>query len=95
MVALSAGVALDDGLTDRIRTALRTGISPRHVPDQIISVPSVLRTISGKTVEVPVKRVLAGADPAAVVTKDALADPAAWAGLVDAVRGDGMVREAR
>lgn len=92
MVVLAADATLDDDLTARIRTALRTGISPRHVPDRIVAVPSVPRTISGKKVEVPVKRVLAGADPATVVTEDALADPAAWAGLVDAVRAAGVVR---
>ena len=92
MVVLAADTTLDDDLTARIRTALRTGISPRHVPDRIVAVPSVPRTISGKKVEVPVKRVLAGADPTTVVTEDALADPAAWAGLVDAVRAAGVVR---
>ena len=92
MVVLAADATLDDDLTARIRTALRAGISPRHVPDRIVAVPSVPRTISGKKVEVPVKRVLAGADPTTVVTEDALADPAAWAGLVDAVRAAGVVR---
>ena len=92
MVVLEGGATLDDELTGRIRTALRTGISPRHVPDRIVAVPSVPRTISGKKVEVPVKRVLAGADPTTVVTEDALADPAAWTGLVDAVRAAGVVR---
>ena len=92
LVTLAAGATLDDKLEGRLRTALRAGISPRHVPDRIIAVPSVPRTISGKKVEVPVKRVLGGADPATVVTRDALADPAAWEALVDAVRAAGAVQ---
>ncbi len=92
MVALSAGAELDDELVTQVRSALRTGISPRHVPDRIVEVPAVPRTISGKKVEVPVKRLLTGADPDTVVTQDALADPAAWAGLVDAVRAAGLIR---
>jgi acetoacetyl-CoA synthetase len=92
LVALAPGVQLDDELTARVRAALRAGISPRHVPDRIVEVPTVPRTISGKKVEVPVKRLLTGADPDAVVTRDALAEPAAWAGLVDAVRAAGLLR---
>jgi acetoacetyl-CoA synthetase len=85
MVAVAGGGALDDELAGRIRTALRQQLSPRHVPDRIIAVPGVPRTISGKKVEVPVKRVLAGGDPATVVTRDALADPAVWDRLVAAI----------
>ncbi len=85
MVAVAGGGALDDDLAGRIRTALRQQLSPRHVPDRIIAVPGVPRTISGKKVEVPVKRVLAGGDPATVVTRDALADPAVWDRLVAAI----------
>jgi acetoacetyl-CoA synthetase len=93
LVALTAGAALDDDLVARVRAAVRTHISPRHVPDRVVAVPSIPRTISGKKVEVPVKRLLAGSDPATVVTRDALADPSAWDGLVAAVRAAGLVRE--
>jgi acetoacetyl-CoA synthetase len=93
LVALTAGAALHDELGARVRAAVRTHISPRHVPDRIVAVPSVPRTISGKKLEVPVKRLLAGADPQTVVTRDALADPTAWDGLVAAVRAAGIVRE--
>jgi acetoacetyl-CoA synthetase len=92
LVVLEAGATLDDELEGRLRAALRSGISPRHVPDRIIAVPSVPRTISGKKVEVPVKRVLGGADPTTVVTRDALAEPTAWEALLDAVRAAGAVR---
>ena len=92
LVVLEAGATLDGELEGRLRAALRSGISPRHVPDRIIAVPSVPRTISGKKVEVPVKRVLGGADPTTVVTRDARAEPTAWEPLLDAVRGAGAVR---
>lgn len=93
LVALTAGAALDDDLVTRVRAAVRSHISPRHVPDRVVAVPSIPRTISGKKVEVPVKRLLAGSDPATVVTRDALADPSSWEGLVAAVRAAGIVRE--
>jgi acetoacetyl-CoA synthetase len=83
-VALHIGTALDDDLTRRIATAIRTGISPRHVPDRLVEVPSIPRTISGKKVEVPVKRLLSGRG-GELVARDALADPAAWDALVVAV----------
>ncbi|HVW47123.1 MAG TPA: hypothetical protein VHA76_08720, partial [Solirubrobacterales bacterium] len=51
--------------------------SPRHVPDRIRRVAAVPRTLSGKVVEVPVKRILMGADPAEVLSRDSLANPEA------------------
>ena len=92
LIALEPGSVLDGELDRRLRMALRAGISPRHVPDRIISVLSIPRTISGKKVEVPVKRVIGGADPLTVVTRDALADPTAWEALIDAVRAAGVIR---
>jgi acetoacetyl-CoA synthetase len=87
-VALDEGVVLDDELARRIRAAIRTGISPRHVPDRLIQVPDVPRTISGKKVEVPVKRLLAGRSSDEVVARDSLARPEAWDALVAAVEDD-------
>lgn len=95
MVALRDGAVLNDELTDQLCTSLRDGISPRHVPDQIVAVPSIPRTISGKKVEVPVKRLLTGSDPATVVVRDALADPAAWDDLLEVVQEAGLVRARR
>ena len=74
-VVLRDGAALDDGLRARIKAALRDGLSPRHVPDAILAVPAIPRTLSGKKLEVPVKRILAGMPPDAAASKDALADP--------------------
>jgi acetoacetyl-CoA synthetase len=60
-VRLAEGAALDDALRDRIRTAVRSQLSPRHVPDEVIAVPGVPHTLTGKRIEVPVKRLLQGA----------------------------------
>jgi acetoacetyl-CoA synthetase len=74
-VAPAGGAPLDDALRDRIRTALRTELSPRHVPDEIHEVPGVPRTLSGKKLEVPVKRILGGADPDRAASRGSLANP--------------------
>ena len=60
-VQLAEGAVLDDALRDRIRTAIRGQLSPRHVPDEVIAVPGVPHTLTGKRIEVPVKRLLQGA----------------------------------
>jgi acetoacetyl-CoA synthetase len=76
-VALARGGELDEALGARIRDALRRDLSPRHVPDAIEVVPSVPRTLSGKKLEVPVKRILSGTPAEEAAARDALADPAA------------------
>jgi acetoacetyl-CoA synthetase len=76
-LALAPGATLDDDLRDAIVRDLRTELSPRHVPDTIEAVPSVPRTLSGKKLEVPVKRILGGADPDTVASRSSLADPSA------------------
>jgi len=68
---------LPDDVVAAIRTALRTELSPRHVPDEIHVVPAIPTTLSGKKLEVPVKRILAGADPSTVASRDSLKDPTA------------------
>ena len=75
-VALSDGAVLDDGLRGRLRTALREALSPRHVPDEVIAVPAVPRTLNGKKLEVPVKRLLCGVPLDKAVSLAAVADPA-------------------
>jgi acetoacetyl-CoA synthetase len=74
-VAAVAGVEVDDALRDRLRSALRSELSPRHVPDEIVAVPSVPRTLSGKKLEVPVKRILRGADAGQAASRGSLANP--------------------
>jgi acetoacetyl-CoA synthetase len=76
-VATRDGRALDAPLRRRIVEALRGELSPRHVPDSIVAVPAIPRTLSGKKLEVPVKRILLGAPAEVAASKDALADPRA------------------
>jgi acetoacetyl-CoA synthetase len=68
---------LDDELAGEIRRRVREHCSPRHVPDAIHRIDEVPRTLSNKKLEVPVKRILQGADPAKVASRDSLANPAA------------------
>ncbi len=76
-VTLASGRQLDDDLRRTIARTIREQLSPRHVPDALHVVPGIPRTISGKKLEVPVKRLLAGEPLAAVVNPGALADPTA------------------
>ena len=76
-IVLAPGAELDDALRRTIAARLRTDCSPRHVPDEVFAVPEVPRTRTGKLLEVPIKRILMGADPDAVLDREALADPAA------------------
>ena len=74
-VVLRDGQELTDELLEGLRVRLRTELSPRHVPDQIQAVPAIPRTISGKKLEVPVKRILLGAAASQVASTSALQDP--------------------
>jgi len=74
-VLLAPGAELDDDLRGRVRRALARELSPRHTPDVVEAVPTIPRTLSGKKLELPVKRILGGADPESVASKDSLADP--------------------
>jgi len=76
-VVLREGASLDDDLVAAIRRRIREDCSPRHVPDEVIAIPEVPRTLSGKVLEVPVKRILMGGSPEQVVARDALANPEA------------------
>ena len=74
-LVLADGSDLDDELTGRIKAALRTALSPRHVPDEIRQVPGIPRTLSGKKLEVPVRKILLGTPVADAADPDALANP--------------------
>ncbi|MEP7053147.1 MAG: acetoacetate--CoA ligase [Pseudomonadota bacterium] len=76
-VVLAQGAELDAALKKRIQAEVRRELSPRHVPDQILSVPAMPRTLNGKKLEVPVKRLLLGAAPESVASRDTLSNPAA------------------
>jgi acetoacetyl-CoA synthetase len=75
-VALEVGVGLDDGLRALLAGSLRAQVSPRHVPDEIVEVATIPRTLTGKKLETPVKRILQGAAVHEVASRDALIDPA-------------------
>ena len=77
LVACAPGATLDDDLRRSIVAALRRDLSPRHVPDVIDVVRAIPRTLSGKKLEVPIKRLLLGEDPERVASRGSLADPTA------------------
>ena len=85
-VALRPGAGLDEDLRARIRAALRTQLSPRHVPDSIEVVPAVPRTMTGKKLETPIKQILRGRAPSDVVSPDAVSDFSAIAEFVRLAR---------
>jgi len=74
-LVLADGRDLDDALAGRIKAALRSALSPRHVPDEIHQVPGIPRTLSGKKLEVPVRKILLGTPAADAADPDALANP--------------------
>jgi acetoacetyl-CoA synthetase len=76
-VVLREGAELTDELTDQIRRRIREQCSPRHVPDEIFQIAEVPRTLSGKVLEVPVKRILTGTPAEQAASRDSLANPAA------------------
>jgi acetoacetyl-CoA synthetase len=76
-VVLAEGAELDDALKGRIAQRIREDCSPRHVPNEAYAVDEVPRTLSGKVLEVPVKRILSGTDPAKAASRDSLANPEA------------------
>jgi acetoacetyl-CoA synthetase len=74
-VALADDVEFDEGLRAKIVNAIRTGASPRHVPDDVIAVAGIPRTMTGKRLEIPIKRILLGANPSDVLTPSAVDRP--------------------
>jgi acetoacetyl-CoA synthetase len=74
-VILKEGVELNDALKREINSVIRSENSPRHVPDEIISVPDLPYTVSGKKTETPVKKILMGKDPKQVVNAGSLRNP--------------------
>ena len=74
-VVLRDGVALDDAFRSRIARKLRTDLSPRHVPDEVHGIASVPRTLSGKKLEVPVRKILTGTGVEEAMSRDAMGNP--------------------
>jgi len=86
-VVLAPNVTLDDPLRKRINDALRRALSPRHTADRIFAVPEIPKTLNGKKLEIPVKRMLMGKPLAGAVSEGAVANPASLAVLVETYRG--------
>jgi acetoacetyl-CoA synthetase len=76
-VKLAGGRVLDERIRGEIRDRLRKEYTPRHVPDKIIQVPAIPTTLTGKKMEVPVRKILCGTPAGAAANRDAMADPAA------------------
>jgi acetoacetyl-CoA synthetase len=85
-VVLREGHVLDDALTQRIKAAVRVALSPRHVPNDVFQVAAIPRTLSGKKMELPVKKLLMGADPASVLKRDAMANADSVDGFIALAR---------
>ncbi|WP_156688485.1 acetoacetate--CoA ligase [Mycobacterium sp. Marseille-P9652] len=81
-VHLADGVALDEELRSKIAGEIRRHASPRHVPDEVLAVPGIPRTLTGKRLEIPIKRILLGAAPAAAVQTSSIDRPDLLEGFV-------------
>jgi acetoacetyl-CoA synthetase len=86
-IVLREGVELDDDLVARIKRRVREDCSPRHVPNEIHRIAEVPRTLSGKALEVPVKRILMGQPPDTAASRESLANPAALDYFVELADG--------
>jgi acetoacetyl-CoA synthetase len=85
-VILREGYELDEALKERIRQRIRHDISPRHVPDEIIAVKDIPYTLSGKKMEVPIRRVLLGHPPQKAANPGAMRNPNAMQFFIDLAR---------
>ena len=86
-VVLREGLVLDEALTARLHRAIRQDLGPRYVPSATLQVAAVPRTLSGKKMELPIKKLLLGADPARVMNRDAMANADAVPWFIDYARG--------
>ena len=88
-VVLRDGAELDDELVSEIRRRVREDCSPRHVPNEIRQISEVPRTLSGKILEVPVKRILTGTPPEQAASRESLANPDALDYFVELAADEG------
>lgn len=82
-VVLREGVTLDDALKEKIKQSIRQDVSPRHVPDEIFTIEGVPRTLSGKKIEVPVRKILMGYPLEQAANLDAMRNPESIQFFVD------------
>ena len=88
-VVLRPGAVLDDALKQRINDKIRRALSARYVPSEILAIPEVPRTLSGKKLELPIKRLLLGHPLERVAHADAMANPASLGWFMESARGGG------
>jgi acetoacetyl-CoA synthetase len=74
-VVLAPGAELDDDLIKRIQQAIRREVSPRHVPDDIVEAPAVLLTVTGKRLEIPIKKLLQGVPEDKALNRATVSNP--------------------
>lgn len=82
-VVLRPGISLDQGLIELIKAEIRTKLSARHVPNDVFQVPEIPRTITGKKLELPIKKLLLGASLDKVLNPGAMANPQSLAWFSD------------
>jgi acetoacetyl-CoA synthetase len=87
-VAMRAGSTLTDELRSRLVGELRRQLSPRHVPDEISEVPAIPRTLSGKKLEVPIKRILTGSPADVAASRGSLVNPESLDAFVSLAASD-------
>jgi acetoacetyl-CoA synthetase len=85
-IVTATGAVLDQSLEQKLKTTIRRELSPRHVPDSIVAVSAVPRTLNGKKLEVPIKRILQGTAPEKAASPDTLANPKALDAFVALAR---------
>jgi len=88
-VVLADGATLDAALTKLVAARVREYCSPRHVPDEVLAIAEIPRTLSGKVLEVPVKRILAGTPIERAASRESLANPDALDPFVELARERG------
>lgn len=93
-VVLRSPASLTPELDARLRHSIRTALSPRHVPNEILAVPDIPKTITGKKLEVPIKKLLLGYPLEQVVNRDSLANPASLDWYVQFARARASAGEA-
>ncbi len=86
-VVMASDCELDHDFAERLRSRLRQDLSPRHVPDEIRAVPDVPKTLSGKKLEVPIRKILAGVPEDEALNRGTLANPESIGALLAAARG--------
>ena len=82
-VVMSPNAQLSSALSAELKRRIREDLSPRHVPDRVVQVADIPRTINGKKMEVPIKRILLGESPESVLSTGSMANPAALAEFID------------